>query len=289
MPDIGFLNFQNQNQSLQPGVSAIIDSGSPDIYFKANIPVTEVRAGREIQISFELDNKQSRELKDVNLTVYDHPCFISGNFTNFMASIKLNQTRMWTWIWKSDPSINLQKICPIRFKLSYESDYSHFQDIAVLPEGEYYQRESEGTLGNVPIGSTSSSSPLDIQLTFSENQPLIANQSYFMYINYLNTGEGYFDSSKIPNPDITLSSPVNIAINSSHCGDYRSVSANNYHLEPKDGNGNLINLLFLRGKATPTTCEFITNSVPAMDIKSLSLTATYKYELDNSISITVNP
>lgn len=292
LPQIEIPGLPSSNQVQQSSTILTVDSGSPDIFLSVETsPPSEIRLGRTLQITFELKNKKSYNLRNVSFEVFDHPCFNdadnSGLFSKNLGNISADQNKIWSWKWTPDSSISLERTCTIKFKTSYEGDYSFYKDIAVLPAAEYYQRESEGTLNNIVIGSSSSDSPLDIQVTFSENRPFLENQMYYMYINYYNKGQGLFDNKRAYNPDIRLTIPNNIVVDESHCGNYKKTTTNVYRLVPPAADNN--NLVFLRGKATPTTCTFNTSKVPTINIKTLSLTATYKYVLDNSISITVKP
>jgi hypothetical protein len=277
MPNIE-LPVVNPTQTQQLTNVLTVDSGSPDIFIGVDISTSQTKPNREFQISFELRDKQSFDLRDAELTVYDHPCFRDednpGLFSKIIGTIRANQTKMFNLKWKTDPTIDLQKNCPIRFKISYYSDYSFFQNIVVLSSSEYYQKESEGTLKNIPITFSSTSSPLGIQITFSDEQPFLENQpNYYMYINYFNSGQGYFEDV-----DAEISPPSNINL------DCSPVYDSNFKLDKVNHP-----LVFIRDRATPSTCKFSTKDVATMDIKSLSLTAKYKYILDNSISITVKP
>jgi len=174
----------------------------------------------------------------------------------------------------------MDKNCRIKFSLNYTANYSYFQDIAVLSDSEYYQRELAGTLKDIPIQSSSSISPLGISIEFSEDQPLLGKDNYYMYINYFNTGNGFITVNE---GDITLKTPTNINIvqaDGKYCGgDYKQIDANTYQLNKS--------LIFLKGKANPSTCNFTTSDVSTIDIKSLSLITNYKYLLDNSILVRV--
>jgi len=259
-----------QPQIQQAGVFTI-DVGSPDVFINIQAVPPEVKSGRYVQMIFELRNKHSYDLENVVLTVYDHPCFTEGNFTSDEYTIKANRSVSWTWKWKAET--DLTKQCLIRFRTKYDGEYFFSQDIAVLPESEYQLRSTQGTLKDVPIQSFSSDSPLSVSLIFSEEQPFLENQKgYYMYINYYNKGEGFFDTI-----NLNITTPSNIG--NLNCADYVSIGADVLSLNKK--------LTFIRNKATPTTCSFDTLSATAMNIKSLSITASYKYVLDNSISITV--
>jgi len=274
--------FPSDNQTNNP---LSISSESQDILFKVDVSASEVKADRPLQFFFETTNKQGYNLRNVAVEVYDNPCLVLsgstiGTFTNTTPTLKANQTKMWTLTLKAKSlEPKLQKNCPIKFKFSYEADYSLFQDIAILSEGEYTQRDSAGTLGDIPISSTSSNSPFGVGITFSEDQPLTvntdSNNTYFMYVNYYNNGQGLFKSI-----DVSITPSANM--NNLKCHLYSS-SGNKLKIDSPSS------IVFIRDKATPTTCSFTTSDVASMDVKSLSLTANYKYVLDNSITIVVKP
>jgi len=259
------------------------DIGSPDIFIKVETISSVIKGGREAQIYFELRNKQSYDLRNVTLSVYDRPCFdIAANSGKFekdncgsSGTLKANQTCLWFWRWESTAS-DIDRQCLIKFSTSYEATNSVFQDIAVLPKSEYIQREMEGTLQDVPIQSTSAKGPLKVYLTFSEQQPLMAEKGksleYSMFINYNNIGNGLVEKTD-DEPFIKLTVPNNIE--NLECDGY---SGNELENPPT----------FIKGRAVSTDCSFNTkDDVPAMDIKSLGIDINYTYVIYNSIPLTV--
>jgi hypothetical protein len=260
---------------------ATIDSGSPDLFLNVKTTSTDIKGGRSVQVIFELRNKQDYNLNYVKLVVYDHPCFPSGepspafNKTDCGngGTLRANQSCIWSWRWNSETS-DVDKDCSIKFLVTYEAKNSIYQDIAILPETEYLQRQEANTLSNIPINSNSPSGPLNLYLTFSESQPFIAGgKDYDMYINYNNAGNGFFGDM---NGKIKLTSPNNIenldCINYSKSG---SILTLNKELD------------FINGRSVPTNCKFDTLSEPTLNIRSLSVDIDYTYTLYNSISITV--
>jgi len=263
----------------EPGVS-IIDQGSPDIYLSIQTIPLEVRQGRTLTLIFEIRNKNTFDLEDVEVMAYDTCIFDYDDSSERTASyrdidtLSPNETETWTWEWITG-STELEKDCEIKFKTEYIGNFSLFQDIAILSESEYKIRQLEGTLQNVPIRSYSSKTPLKITLTFPENQPFLEDiTGYSMYIDYYNIGIGFITVNK---EDIEIDIPGNIENQELDCGDYYTSEG----VLNKD-------LRFIKNKALRTTCDFKTIKVgQPIDIKSLSLTANYKYVLDNSISVRV--
>jgi hypothetical protein len=253
---------------------SVVESGSPDILVKATSFSSQIKSGRSAQVSFELSNLQQYDLTNVILEVYDHPCFPddSAKFIQQYAKIRPNQTVSWTWRWNSDPS-DIDRACMIKFSVKYTANNYVYQDIAVLPESEYIQKESEGTLNDIPISSSYAKGPLNVYPTFSEPQPFMAGPpgqvmtGYVMKINYFNTGSGFFDSTSV-----TLNIPDNIAV--SGCEDFSNLARTD-------------KIDFIKGKAIPSECDFSTVSVPEMSIRSLGINLVYTYSVYNSFTITV--
>ena len=273
----------------QTNGAATIDSGSPDIFVNVETPTSEIRSGRSLQLFFEIRNKQLYNLRNVDFEVYDYPCFNDDrNIGKFHVcptcpinctggTLKSNQSCMWSWRWTADPS-DIDRTCSIKFKVSYEATNSIFQDIAVLSQAEYNQREASGTLGSIPIQFTSAKGPLSVYLTFSEPQPFIANQEgYNMYINYNNVGDGLFvdEASDI---EVHLTPPDNMI--GLDCRNYSPVPDTNIIRLSKP-------LKFIKGRSVPTICDFSTPQISTLSIRSLNIEIiNYKYTLYDSFPIT---
>ena len=276
LPNLPLSNLPSQTQGV-----ATIDSGSPDLFVNVQTLSSEIKSGRSLQVFFEMRNKQNYDLDSVDLEVYDHPCFEEGN--NFIkndcghsGTLKANQSCAWSWRWNSTEGSSDDRTCSIKFRVNYEAGNSIFQDIAVLSQSEYDQREADGTLQNVPIQSTYAKGPLQVSLTFSEPQPFISNQEgYNMFINYNNVGDGLFaDEEK----DIDLSLTVPDNMENLNCDHYSG--SDKLRLDSSS-------LKFIKGRSVPTICTFSTPEIPTMSIRSMKIEIGYKYTLYDSFPITV--
>jgi hypothetical protein len=266
LPEIPFIN--PGNTSVQKAGVLIIDSESPDVFIEVNAIPTEVKAGRNINVFFELRNKNLYDLKNVNLTVYD-PCIFTGDMGKYIDNIGANRTVSFSLKWTAGQA-DLDKDCNVKFRVSYDAEYSLYQDIAVLSKTEYEQREVSGTLHSIPVQSSFPDSPLRISLSFSEAQPFMENEKYYLHLDYRNVGGGVVN---VEEKAITIKVPENVKDFS--CSDYDSNLANKEALN------------FITNRASTSTCSFTTTTTPTMDIKSLSISAGYKYMLDSSIIIKV--
>lgn len=205
-----FISLCVQPDVQQAGM-VIIDTGSPDIFIKAEAIPSEVRAGRNATFVFELRNKHDFDIYNIDLEVYDQ-CLFSGENKKSIEKLGPNQTKMWSWKWEAE-EIYFDKDCSIKFKTEYEANFSLMRSIAVLRAAEYEQKELSGTLGDVSITSSSTDSPLSISLTFYENQPFLENEKNYIYLDYSNLGDGYIDVK-----NITINIPDNLQ--NIDCNDY---------------------------------------------------------------------
>jgi hypothetical protein len=313
LPEIPFINPGNATKIQQAGMITI-DTESPDIFISAEIVPSEIKSGRDATIFFELRNKNTFDLKNISLEVYDS-CVFSGEFKKEIDELKSNRSARWSWKWSSE-KVDLDRGCNIKFRTTYDADYSIFQDVAVLTSSEYQAREVAGILPAIPIQSSSTVSPFKISLSFSESQPFVENENYRMYMDYFNQGAGVIDFKAL-----TIAFPDNLK--NFTCNDYRRLTESEvcslaYDTKPGDlrwnsycdsNNDDIINLIditswsildelsnilnitrklnFINNRASGSTCNFTTVASQEMDIKSLTITASYKYILDNSISIRV--
>ena len=263
LPDIPFINPVNNTAS--PRTLAI---DSPDLFIGIDTVPAEVKPNRSVNTFFELRNKNNYDLKNVKLTIYD-PCIFTGDTEKDIGIIKANGTKTFSLKLTSE-NTDLDENCNLKFRVEYDTNYSLYQSIAVLKKEEYEQREIAGTLNSIPINAMYPSSPLKISLTFSDEQPFIENENKYLHLDYFNVGDGLVTVNK---GDIKIKIPTNIKDFS--CGDYDSNLALNEDLN------------FFGNRASSSTCSFTTTATSPIDIKSLEVTASYKYALDNSISIRV--
>lgn len=260
------------------GLTEVMES--PDIYLKFESIPTEVKVGRNMTLTYIAQDKQPFDLENLTIDAYDL-CLFSGQ-QRVLDSIELksNKTKQVSFKYTANPT-NFESDCTLKFRTQYQSTFSLSQDVIVLSESEYYIREQQGTLSNLTASSSSSSNPISLTLTFSENQPFLTGDSFNMYIDYSNTGSGFID--KLEAGSITIRIPANMNVDS--CSGYLYSST-------ATGGGTLVlnrDLSFIDNKAPRTTCRVSVTAGQLIDSKTLFLTANYKYALDNSIIVKVRP
>jgi len=242
-----------------------------EIYIRVEAIPKEVRSGRDVKITIELRNKANYNLKNVRLLAYDTCVFDpKGEYEKTISELRPNVTDLTRWEWTTK-EVTLPTDCPIKFRVEYDGQFSLFQDVVVLTEAEYEVRQQAGTLHNIPIQTSSSPRPLKISVSFTEDQPFLEDTGVDMRIDYAYTGNAFMDVD-----DIIINVSKNLQ--SSKCEDY-DISGNSLLLKEP--------LKFINKRASPSICTFAARASTSMDIRTLSLTATYKYILDNSILIKV--
>jgi hypothetical protein len=248
-----------------------------EIYIRVESIPKEVRKGRNVKITVELRNNANYNLENVRLQAYDQ-CIFTGDNEITIDELRPNVTNLTSWEWTAGV-VTLPTDCSIKFRVEYDGDFSLFQDVIVLTDSEYEMRQQAGTLHNIPIQTSSSSRPLKISVSFTEEQPLLDGTDVSMRINYAYTGNAFMD---VENGDVKITFPENLQPpeEQSECKDY-DISGNPLLLKEP--------LKFINKRASPSICTFTAKASQPMDIKTLSLTATYKYILDNSLLIKVKP
>ncbi len=345
LPEIPFFNPGNST-SVGSG-TLIIDSESPDLFISLDAVPNEVKSGRSANLMFELRNKKSYPLENINLTIYDTCIFTTDDEKNYIKEIKANGTKTIN-IKLTAEDTELDKTCNIKFRVDYQAENSFYQDIAVLSKDEYEQREISGTLGNVPVQQNFPYSPLLISLSISDKQPFMENEKYYLTIDYRNVGSGIIYIGNItmltpPNiKDVDCNNDYKLGASSTTSGSCFGIPFSCYAFEDPSSceeqpgcvwNRNMgaclgtytgppgpptscegldqtdcnsitgcrweiktsykdifylaRTLRFIGNRAQTSTCSFTTTTTQPINIKSLALTASYKYALDNSISIRV--
>jgi hypothetical protein len=274
--EIPFLPFSQLTppKTLAPGV---LELSNEEIYVNIKTLPTEITGGGNVTIIYQIMNKATYKLKNIILTLYDPCVFNNGNSKEVVINnLRPNQTNSSSWVLKSDV-VNLTRDCKLKFMVKYEGIFSLFQDIAVLTSSEYNVRLLQGTLKNIPISSSSSISPLKIYLTFNEEQPFLTGIPIDMQINYAYTGDGFIN---VTSGGVAIKVPDNLLGSEPSCTDYNYDSGTQTLTLKKE-------LKFINKRASSSICTFTTKASQMLDIKSLILTASYKYMIDGFITVKV--
>lgn len=241
----------------------------------ASIPEL-TRVGKEFDWKIQIT--PVNDIKNVNFEVYD-PCIFTAKTpdTKKWDSINANRTEQFTITYVAGDT-NFERTCDVKFKLTYDSNSTASQTIAVLSDTEYGQREVAGTLGDISFPASQTSSPLEVSITTNPQQPLLDNTNAQVYFSYKTSGVGFIND--LSPQSVRVRYPVNLF--DPVCDDFNKVSDGILELNRE------IPFVSNQG-AKRSTCTFKTNAQKPIDSEPVILTATYSYEIDNSVPILVRP
>ena len=162
----------------------------------------------------------------------------------------------------------------IKFRMFYTSNASISTSSIVLSETEYFERKAQGTLGNIPVTTWTSTNPLRLSVTWSDEQPLLDEQEVQMYVDYQNLGKGFIDKLEVGSTYFVL--PGNLEFQT--CDDYK-LEGNNIVLKRE--------LDFLQKRAKISTCTFKAKGTGIIDSRSMVGAASYTYEVDTKVTVPI--
>ena len=208
------LNIIPSDTAIQSSVS-ITDLGSPDVFLKIQSIPEQVRSGRDLLLSFEVRNKNDVEIDDLTIDGFDN-CFLKSDSGSEEPSfdLKPNATKTFMWTWKAK-EVDMDRECTIRFMNTYTAKNVFYQDIIVLSESEYIQRELDGTTGQINIQSSQQKTSVQMSLSFSDSQPFMDDAEYYMYLDIIDTGVGMAEIK-----ELKLIFPDNVKKDSISCNGF---------------------------------------------------------------------
>ncbi len=247
-----------------------------EVSLTASIPEL-TRVGKEF--NWKIAIAPVNEIHEVNFEVYDPCIFAAKPLDSDKQSwdvIRGNRSVQHTMTYMVGET-NFERTCDVKFKMDYKSNATASQTIIVLTTDEYGQREVAGTLGQIPTPSSSSTSPFQVAISTNPKQPFLDDTDVQVYFDYATSGVGFISSLK--QGDVVARMPSNLI--NPRCDDFSL----------QDGKLVLSREIpFSGGKGLKrSTCTFTTKASSPVDSEPIILTATYGYEIDESVPIKVRP
>lgn len=239
-----------------------------DLELQAEFYPEEIKTGKDLNLNFLINAKKN--IEDITFNLYD-TCLFTTAEKQKIKVIRANTSKVIR-LKLTAGETEFERDCNIKFKLDYSANTSASQDVIVLSDVEYTERQRTNRLNEFTPQLTKIASPLDISISFSEEQPFQEETEILMNIDYYNIGTGFID--KIEKNNIQIIFPDNLELK--ECNDYTNGLLN------KD-------LIFIKNKAKTSTCRFITKALQPIDAKNLLITGKYKYVIDNYITVKIKP
>ncbi len=238
-----------------------------DLHYAIEIYPSSVAPGKILKLRVLLEPK--KDLKNVVVSISD-PCLftIDGGAEKNLGSLKANTRNYVRFDLRAPNHIEMETNCKIKLRITYIASFDVLTDVAVLSE-------AEKLAGNkIAISKSKLPSALDVYLSFSKEQPFIDGEEVFMYINYRNIGNGII--SELDEGNVVIDLPNNLRVK--NCGDYAQF-----------GNKLILNkkILFVDNRGETSACLFEARANSPIDIEKLSINGKYKYEIDDSIIVTL--
>jgi len=269
----GCINFGGSKATF--GLSEV--TSNPDLYLKIQTSSDTIKSERYVQMEFVIENKGEAPLTNVKITAYDQ-CMFTGESVKEIDEIRPNRSSQWNWKWQAS-EVEFDRDCTVGFRTTYDTYTTSAITTNVLSESEYYTREEEGKLNEITSSESSTANSLRINMGFSEPQPWLDDEKIFVYVDYNDVGGGLL--KELEKTNVTIIVTPNLA--DGECSSYEtdSVNPNKFILDNP--------LKFISKSAPSTTCAFTTNATQPIESGSITITANYKYQFDNSLLLKVTP
>ncbi len=244
-----------------------------DLEYAVDLYPSEISAGESIKVRIKIT--PSKDIENVRVRISD-PCILEvKRKEKKLGDISANSQRIVNFELKAPSHVDIATQCKIKFEIEYEARFYSAQDIAVLSSAEYREKASSGKLGEIKISSSKIPSAIEIEVSFSEQEPFRDGKEMFMYIDYFNRGNG------IPEPlkNVALYIPSNLKVK--ECSSEYALSPFKLSLSKE--------IEFYRNRAKRSVCKVEARANTPVDIQKLSVEAKYKYTLEDYVTVEVVP
>lgn len=253
----------------------VIKGGAEDITITAKVPEFARTNG---DFNWQLLAKPTSTVRNFQIAVYDRCVFENKGTESFSsAEILANNTQTFTLTYHT-PAIEFDRTCPVYFTASYLSNSTLSSTVVVLQETEYVQRRQAGTMGDIPITTWNSRSPLELSVSWGpDGQLMLENSLNQLHITYANKGAGAI--AKLEAGQVIIRVPENVEPDGQMpCDDYtwdtgtRTLTLNRQ-------------IDFVQKRAKTSTCTFRAVTDQPVDSESLVVSAEYRYSIDGTVNM----
>lgn len=239
---------------------------------------SEVFEGKTTNLFFDFYNKGNTTLRDIKIRITDLAGFTASETSKSIGELEEGEMLNWLCTLTSvHTDLQEERNKEIRYNVEYLSSSSAMYDIAVISDDEYTRLERSGTLEeDIRLFYFKTKSPVEIDMSFSREQPFFSDIDFYFYLDLRNMGGGSIESMQ----DLVIYYPSDL-VEFVESNDFRS-----------DGEGKLVlsdSLDFYNGKTKRATCKFRVKDVNIRNIGQFKAEANYIYEYHKTINIKVKP
>lgn len=272
------------------GVKALMGVGEPQyiasekLSISATSVLSELEGGETTDLLFDLKNTGNMSIGDVKINLTDTCVFNSTKKkeSKNIGDLDPGQAADWNLRMESEP-VDIERMCDIRYRVSYDSNATARYDIAALSEDEYLRLKRGGDLKKeVSLNYYKTDTPVDIQISLSDKQPVVGGDRFYLTLKLVNQGNGKVEGQKIKEDNLVLEYPDFLTYK--RCQDVMT--------DPSDNSVKLKgDRTFYEGETTPMTCGFKVeeNQIGISEQGVFKVRVKYKYVLNEKISIKVIP
>ncbi|MEM5804624.1 MAG: hypothetical protein QXU82_02130 [Candidatus Aenigmatarchaeota archaeon] len=250
----------------------VVGGGVEDISIRAEMPEF-ARPDRDFNLHLLVT--PAVDINNMDIVFYDRcgGLFAPKNSDEFKEGLMLaNRTKAYETTWTMGQT-QVDK-CTVRFKTAYTSNMTLSQGIVTLTEAEWFEREQQGTRKDIAVASYRTTNPLRIDVSFSQDQPLIEQATIRMYLDYADDGTGIIRN--LQPGDVKIKLPGNLELVG--CDDY-ALSGGALALNKQKS--------FINKKASRSTCEVRTKAGQIVDSRVMIIEALYGYEIDSYFNVNI--
>lgn len=233
----------------------------------------DVEEGKETAVYFEVSNNGNISVSNFDLKFTDLCEFEEKDLERSFDKLEPGDFEKWTWKLKAGEVQN-KKSCKLRYDVSYNTKSLAYYDIVALSEDEQQRLLKTGKMSQLSLDYLRTKSPVQIDISLSEEQPIVEGSSFYAYVELRNVGGGYVERIKKGNAEIKYPEFLELV----DCDDFNK-------------NGVLdTDLQFIRGSTKTSTCKFkVKEGTVVRETGSIDVKVSYKYMYHKNINVGIKP
>ncbi|MFP4634169.1 MAG: hypothetical protein ACLFM9_04375 [Candidatus Aenigmatarchaeota archaeon] len=272
-------------------LAGILGVGEPEYIVTEKVSVSaeslrdEVEVGRKTRLQFEIENEGNATVGDVLLKMTDLGHFESVEEDAYkekeVGDLKPGEIKNLEWGFVAG-DVPMARTSNFRYRVGYDSEGYASYGVAIMSEDEFLRRKDEGVEEPLDLGYFKRDSPLDINISTPDEQPVLGGDDFILEIKFRNVGEGSVKDQVLEEGSVVLDWPEDSLNQKGGCQG---------KMVEENGNLTLADDLYFHEDETSTiSCRFVApDKVDILEEESFEVYADYRYIIDGMVSVTVAP